>query len=147
MSSSADFRWTTTLAALGGVAVGVLLMTGFVALKKVDFGSRAAAQPVAEPEPAPDPEAQTRIVEAWLMAQQFVEQYGKLPSSGYWGGTFANYQDPRLAVTDKGNNLYTVHAWVETEDMLGVKQRREFVCELLYEGGPYWHCNSLHFND
>ena len=85
-------------------------------------------------------------IEAWVVAQQFVEGELRSPGSADYGSVWGgDYQDPDVVVTDLGNDEFRVSAWVDAENAFGAKIRSYFVCELKYIGDDRWRCTSLTF--
>lgn len=85
---------------------------------------------------------------AWVMAQQFVEDKLKSPSTASFGGVFSgDYQDPDSVVSDLGGGKYRVRAWVDSQNSFGATIRTRFVCELEDRGGGSWRCTSLVFDE
>jgi len=83
-------------------------------------------------------------IDAWVMAQSFVEDRLRSPGTADFGGVFAgDYQDPMECVGKTGPNAYRVTGWVDAQNALGATVRADFVCELEYQGDDMWHCNSL----
>lgn len=84
-------------------------------------------------------------ISAWVMAQQFVEEQLKSPSTASYGSVFGDYQDPDEVVSDLGGGRYTVIGWVDAQNSFGAILRRPFVCELKSLGDDKWRCLSLDF--
>ena len=84
-------------------------------------------------------------IEAWVMAQQFVEDNLKSPGSADFGGVFNDYQDPDDVVTDLGGGKFRVTAWVDAQNSFGATIRTAFVCELEYAGNDRWRLTDLVF--
>lgn len=81
----------------------------------------------------------SKNIDAWVMAQQFVEDKLKSPSTASFGGVFSgDYQDPDSVVSDLGGGKYRVRAWVDSQNSFGATIRTRFVCELEDRGGGSW---------
>lgn len=82
------------------------------------------------------------------MAQQFVNDRLKSPSTASYGGIFSgDYQDADSVVTNLGGGKYRVVAWVDSQNAFGATIRTHFVCELEYVGSDKWRCTSLVFDE
>ncbi len=89
----------------------------------------------------------SKKIDAWVMAQQFVEDKLKSPSTASYGGVFSgDYQDPDSVVTVLGGGKYRVRAWVDSQNSFGAQIRTHFTCELEDQGGGSWRCTSLNFD-
>jgi hypothetical protein len=86
-------------------------------------------------------------IEAWVMAQEFVKDRLKSPSSANFGGIFSDYQSPHDVVTDIGGGKFRVRAWVDAQNSFGAMIRTHFVCELEYAGNDCWRLLSLDFKE
>ena len=84
-------------------------------------------------------------ISAWVMAQQFVKDNLKSPSSADFGSVFGDYQKPDNVVTDLGGGKFQVNAWVDAQNSFGAKIRTRFVCELQYVGNDRWKLTSFAF--
>ncbi len=83
-------------------------------------------------------------VEAWVMAQNFVEKQLKSPGTADYGGVWdGDYQSSDDVVTELGDDKFRVSAWVDAENSFGAKIRTYFVCELEYVGDDNWRCTKL----
>ncbi|MCH2131516.1 MAG: hypothetical protein MK179_20450, partial [Pirellulaceae bacterium] len=77
---------------------------------------------------------------AWVMAQEFVKQKLRSPSTADFGSIFTqNFKD---TVTHTGNNNFRVRGWVDAENAFGATIRNTFDCNLTYDGNDDWSCNS-----
>ena len=74
------------------------------------------------------------------MAQQFVEERLKSPSTAEWGSIWdGTYQDPDDCVTDLGGGKYRVRGWVDAQNSFGAKVRTDFVLTMQTDdGGKSW---------
>ena len=79
-------------------------------------------------------------VDAWVMAQQFVEENLKAPGTAKWG-----WQIPDDVVTQTGPKTFRVNAWVDSQNTFGAVIRTKFVCELEYRGNGSWRMTRLNF--
>lgn len=79
------------------------------------------------------------------MAQQFVKENLKSPSTADFGGVFSDYQDPDKVVTALGGDKFRVRAWVDAQNAFGGTIRNHFVCELEYVGNDRWRMTHLEF--
>ncbi len=86
-------------------------------------------------------------IDAWVMAQQFVEDRLKSPSTADFGSAFGDYQDPEKVVTDLGGDKFSVRAWVDSQNSFGATIRTHFVCEVEYLGNERWQLNNFSFNE
>jgi hypothetical protein len=86
-------------------------------------------------------------IDAWVMAQQFVEDKLKSPSTADFGSAFGDYQDPDEVVTDLGGGKFRVRGWVDAQNAFGATIRNHFMCELEYVGNDRWRCTSLQFTE
>lgn len=86
-------------------------------------------------------------IDAWVMAQQFVEDRLKSPSTADFGSAFGDYQDPEKVVTDLSGDKFRIRAWVDSQNSFGATIRTHFVCEVEYVGNGSWQLNNLNFNE
>jgi len=84
---------------------------------------------------------------AWVMAQQFVKDRLKSPSSASFGSALGDYQDPDRVVSDLGGGEFRIRAWVEAQNSFGATIRTTFVCELEDTGAGNWRCTSLQMSE
>lgn len=80
------------------------------------------------------------------MAQQFVKDNLKSPSTADFGGVFSDYQDPDQVVTVLGDGKFRVRAWVDAQNAFGATIRNRFVCVLEYVGNDRWRRTHLEFS-
>lgn len=69
-------------------------------------------------------------IEAWTMAEQFVTDMVKSPSTADFGSVFGEYQDPRECVEALGDGEYRVTGWVDAQNGFGATVRTDFVLTL-----------------
>jgi len=86
-------------------------------------------------------------IDAWVMAQQFVKDRLKSPSTADFGGIFGDYQDPDKVVTDLGGGKFRVRAWVDAQNAFGATVRTRFILELEYVGNDRWRLTSIEFTE
>lgn len=84
---------------------------------------------------------------AWKMAQKFVKERLKAPSTASFGSVLGDYQDPNDVVEDLGNGKFRVSAWVDSENTFSAMIRSHFICELEWIGGNNWRCAVCVFVD
>jgi len=120
--------------------VGYLLVTllGVVFIAWLLFGESDSG-------PGSDSPTPTKI-EAWGMAQGFVKDQLKSPSTADFGGVLTEYQDPDTIVTDLGRGTFRVRAWVDSQNGFGAMIRNRFTCEVKYQGNDKWMCSELTFD-
>jgi hypothetical protein len=70
--------------------------------------------------------------DAWVMAQGFVRKNLKAPATA----DFPWYSDEY--VTDLGNQIFQVAAYVDAENSFGAKIRSKFICKVKYVGNDNW---------
>lgn len=92
-------------------------------------------------------DARSRRIEAWVMAQDFVKQNLKSPSTASFGSLFSDYQSPDDTVSVLGNGKYRVRGWVDSQNSFGAMLRTRFTCDLEYLGNDRWRCPSLVFDE
>jgi hypothetical protein len=85
------------------------------------------------------------VIGAWVMAQQFVEDHLKAPSTADFGSVFGDYQDPRECVTKLEDGGYVCRGWVDAENSFGANIRTRFVCVVRYLGDDRWRLESFEF--
>ena len=128
--------------ALGGCLVLILMFGGCLVFISSGSNSSDNSDGTSAASSSPDE------VSAWVMAQQFVTDKLKAPSTASFGGVFSgDYQDPRSAVTDLGGDKFRVIAWVDSQNGFGAMIRNQFICELEYVGNDRWRCTSLLFDE
>ena len=76
---------------------------------------------------------------AWVMAQGFVKERLKSPSTADFGSVLGGtYQLPRDHVTRLGEKTFKAVGWVDSQNAFGATVRTDFVVKLEYEGGGQW---------
>ena len=113
-------------------------------------GASANTEPtnyvVAPPRPRPAPSApvvkqpSASNRDAWSMAQGFVKDYLKSPSTAdFGGGVFSDdRQDPNECVHRKPDGTFVVSGWVDSQNAFGATVRTAFVVNLRYKGDRQW---------
>lgn len=124
----------------------LLLFIGFIALMIFSPKSERSTS-TNTPAASIAPPTNGDKIGAWVMAQQFVEEKLKSPSSASFGGVFDDYQDPDNVVSYLGNGKYRIAAWVDSQNSFGAQIRTHFVCELQDMGNEKWRCTSLTFDE
>lgn len=83
--------------------------------------------------------------DAWLMAEQFVKDRLRSPSTAEFRGKglFGESQDYRQCVRDLGGNRYRVAGWVDAQNAFGATLRSRFTCTLRSTGGDRWTCEAI----
>lgn len=78
-------------------------------------------------------------IEAWTMAEYFLKDHLKSPSTARFGGILSgDYQNPKTCVTYLGNNDYRVKGWVDSQNTFGGIVRTNFSLRLRYNGNKSW---------
>jgi len=72
------------------------------------------------------------------MAQQFVKESLKAPSTADFGSVFGDYQNPSNAVSQFPDKTYQVKIWVDAQNSFGAKIRSHFTLHLRYDGNQRW---------
>ena len=76
----------------------------------------------------------SRTVEAWTMAQLFLEDHLKSPSTASYG-----WQTSDDCVTNLGDGVYQVKGWVDSQNGFGATVRMKFVVKVKDAGdGNTW---------
>lgn len=119
------------LAVLGILSFGVMWMI----LSHRD-GPPAVPQRVVSPPRKPDPFL--KPITAQTMAEKFVRNSLRSPSTASFGSFFGESQDPRECVTDLGGGHYRVVGWVDAQNGFGAMIRSNFVCEVQDLGNDQW---------
>lgn len=131
-------------AQMGGCAKLAIIVGGFCLVVVVGgvFGPQqtdprpARPAPVAPSEP-PKPVTLREDSEAFVMAQMFVKESLKSPSTASFGGWFE--QTARDSVKWKPNEgVYEVKLWVDSQNGFGATVRTDFVVKLRQEGKDRW---------
>jgi len=85
---------------------------------------------------------------AYAMAQQFVEQRLKAPSTAKFPGGSWNFVEKIGEQTDMVGHRYPkyrIKAYVDSQNAFGAQIRTHFVCEITYLGSKKWQLDSLGF--
>ena len=83
-------------------------------------------------------------IEAWFMAQEFLEDYLKSPSTANYGSFFKGTdQNPEKQVTYLGNNEYSVKGWVDSQNGFGATVRTDFIIKLRHNSNDSWSLLEL----
>ena len=87
-------------------------------------------------------------LDAWVMAQQFVEEKLQAPSTASYGGILdGDYQSHSDVVTSEGDGKFRVKAWVDSENGFGAMLRSRFYLELQYLGNDKWRLTQFEWED
>lgn len=82
---------------------------------------------------------QTKKIEAWSMAEQFITDRLKSPSTADFGSVSGGtYQDPTTCVTKLDGGDYLVRGWVDSQNAFGATVRVNFVAKLREQAGGKW---------
>ena len=86
-----------------------------------DSSSQSGGGQPSESHAAPTPpQGQHDKIAAWTMAEDFIKQKLKSPSSADFGSVFGDYQSPETCVTDLGNGKYHCVGWVDAQNSLAL---------------------------
>ena len=96
------------------VLIGILMVIGLL------FGS--------------DNDDMNKKINAWVMAQTFVEKRLKAPSTA----KFPSINEDGVNVTPLGNNEYNVFGFVDSQNGFGAMIRTRFFCRLRDDGNGSW---------
>lgn len=133
--------WVMALVCVGIVAIAALVIAAGVASHNRGVESRAIEAARAD-------EARERVSKpdkaaAWAMAQQFVRQSLKSPSSADFGSVLGESQSPNRTVAEIGENKFRVRGWVDADNAFGAKLRNNFVVDLEYlPSSKEWQATS-----
>lgn len=84
--------------------------------------------------------------DAWIMAEKFVNDRLKAPGTADYGSVFGEYQDPKVCVSELGENRFRCRGWVDAENAFGAKLRQRFDLTLNYtESDQKWRLESFEF--
>lgn len=84
---------------------------------------------------------------AWVMAERFVADGLRCPSTASFGGVFSgDFQSYNDTVSSLGDGRYTVKAWVDSQNGFGAMVRSHFTCEVEKLSEGKWRCNRLEFS-
>jgi len=81
------------------------------------------------------------------MAQQFVRDHLKCPSTASFGSVFGEYQKAEDNVEFFSNGSYKVTGWVDAQNAFGAMVRTRFECGLRPCGNDRWHLIFLFLDD
>jgi hypothetical protein len=108
------------------VVVGVLFVIGAVLPK----GNKPGDAGTSSAPPKPTSTAPTKI-DAWVMAQQFVERELKSPGSAEWGSVLdGTFQRPDEHVVANPDGTFSVQGWVDAQNSFGAKMRANWTIKL-----------------
>ena len=129
-------------------AIGCTVLSGLLFLGLIIGTCRNSEQRyTAAPKVTANSESAPTKIDAWVMAQDFVTDNLKAPSTAsfgkFWGG---EYQDPEEQVYVIGLNKYKVKGWVDAENAFGANIRTNFLCILQYLGDDRWRCEKIEFD-
>jgi len=110
--SSAQVKPDPKVQLVVGAIVIALLVIGLKVLMRPDAGSS---------------------VNAWLMAQEFVTDRLKSPSTATFG-----WQKAEDCVTELGGGEFKVRGWVDAQNSFGATLRSDFSLTLRYTGSGKW---------
>jgi len=115
-----------SLGCLGVLMCGGVLMIGCITVISTAPADRNRV-PTATPQKSNNL-ASDRRIEAWTMAERFVTERLKSPSTANFGGLLSgNYQNPEECVTSLGQGEYRVKGWVDSQNAFGATVRTQFV--------------------
>ena len=137
-------RFTATPA--GSAVLGLFLCVGTVAglcitIRDWIIGNPAAVEQAAREGAAKEAanRKSDKQMEAWTIAQQFVENRLKSPSTASYGGVLSgDYQNPEHTVVALPNNEYLVAGWVDAQNSFGAIPRSHFSIRLKDHGDAKW---------
>ena len=125
-----------------GVAVTVALLAGVIVWFVASSGNNSKSSPTTSNLSGDDGKAM-----AWTMAQEFVTDNLKSPSTASFGGMFSgDFQDYNKTVGSLGGGRFSVNAWVDSQNSFGAVLRTHFVCEVENLGEGKWKCARLEFS-
>jgi hypothetical protein len=143
-------KWQLTPGCLVVVTgTGILLMSclicGFLGWV---IGPSEDSGPSSSPSPSGNSSSRSTEdlkINAWIAAQQFVEQRLKAPSTAEYGSLWdGTYQNPDDCVTNLGGGSYRVVGWVDAQNSFGAKIRSHFVVSLsTTNGGKTWSLTDI----
>ncbi len=82
------------------------------------------------------PKAKPSPSGAWSYSQELVKQYLKSPSTADFGSSLEQNSD--RCVKDKGDGVYKVEGWVDSQNGFGATLRRHFKVTVMHsESGGY----------
>lgn len=79
-------------------------------------------------------------IDAWIMAQQFVEDQLVSPGSA----DFPSRHSGDVSIEKRGE-VWFVESYVDSQNRFGASLRSRFICKLRCDGSGTWHCESLIF--
>ncbi len=86
------------------------------------------------------PTEKDRTLDAYCMAQQFIEARLKSPRSAKW--TWGGHSDRTINL---GSGRYRYAYYVDSQNGFGAMIRTRFVCVVKWVGGTQWRLESLNF--
>lgn len=133
---------SVVVAIVGMIGISVLMF--FVAAVREEVAQQQKEAVVQEQEEEVAEPAKTKEVmvsvrkdlssEAWVMAQLFLEDHLKSPSTASYG-----WQTSDDCVTNLGDGVYQVKGWVDSQNSFGATVRTEFVVKVKDKGdGNTW---------
>lgn len=113
------------------------IATGLICLAVVAFGLGGCTLEVDK-----SPGSESMKMDAWVMAQQFLEERLKNPSSASYG-----WQTTGETTKHLGSDKYQVNAWVEATNSFGGTLRKNWAATLQHEGGGNWRLLELSMDE
>jgi hypothetical protein len=78
-------------------------------------------------------------IEAWTMAEKFITDRLKSPSTANFGKVLAGtYQDPTTCVTKLEDGDYVARGWVDSQNAFGATVRVHFTAQVRDHGHGKW---------
>lgn len=78
-----------------------------------------------------------KIIEAWVMAKEFVKRELISPGTADFGSLFKDYQNPNDHVVELGPDTFRVQGWVDAQNQFGALIRQHFVV-VIKDNGDRW---------
>ncbi len=130
-------KQTSGCAMLFAIISGVVFVTYIATLSDSSTSSSSGSQGSSStshkvPVDIPD------VIEAWTVAQDFVKDRLKSPTTADFGSVFKEYQDPRKQVTPLVDNTFKVVGGVDSQNAFGATIRTRFSLKIKYMGNMNW---------
>ena len=128
------------------VIAGVLVLCGLLSALG-SLGKSSSSTPASKSAPvATKTETKPKKYEpqdhmAWAMAQHFVKQRLKSPSTADFGGILSNVQDYTKGVKYVGDKTYEVRGWVDAKNSFNATIRSHFYVKMKHDDKEdSWTC-------
>jgi hypothetical protein len=128
------------------VIVALLFIIGFLYIVGSFFINTSPESNTQQKETVDNWKNEVDKIAAYVMVQDFVKDRLKAPSTADFPGAFEGYEVESF-VSYSGNQIYSIRAWVDSENSFGAKLRINFQAEIQQTGKDEWRLKNLNLQN